>query len=240
MNKLKTPPGQMCARQVKTVKTLFQRSPETTLTRKALTMNRLLTTILSGAILLTAGSSVAPAAEPDAGLPLKKEYQERQRRVDQWYAPARFGLFYTWGMITGSEGSWEGHEKPLRYNSVEEFEAAAKDPDAIAANMVATAKKAGALHHLHRVSQLRPLLYQLPKQGAWLQVEGDQGLLRCPGEPLPSRRNPSDRLHGVFTVFHSCGRYFVNYPTKVPGYKWKATKDYFGALVNRCHKEGIH
>jgi alpha-L-fucosidase len=31
----------------------------------------------------------------------------------------------------------------------------------------------------------------------------------------------------------------VTYPSKVPGYRWKATKDYFGALVNRCHQEGI-
>ena len=154
-------------------------------------MNHLLTTILPGAILLTAGLSGASAAEPETGLPLRKAYKDRQRRVDQWYAPARFGLFYTWGMATGSTGSWAGQEHPLRYNTVEEFEAAAEDPDAIAANMVATAKKAGA-------------------------------------------------RYVIFTVFHSCGHYFVTYPTKVTGYEWKATKDYFGALVERCHREGVH
>jgi hypothetical protein len=125
-----------------------------------------------------------------ADLPMKKECQERQQRVDQWYAPARFGLFYTWGLITGSGGSSRGDENPLKYNTVAAFEEAAKDPQAIAVNMVATAKKVGA----------RYLIY---------------------------------------TVFHSCGRYFVTYPSKVPGYKWKATKDYFGAVVNECHKEGI-
>ena len=62
--------------------------------------------------------------------------------MDQWYAPARFGLFYTWGMITGSEGSWKDHERPLRYDTVAAFEAEAKDPETIAANMVATAKRA--------------------------------------------------------------------------------------------------
>ena len=122
--------------------------------------------------------------------PVRKEYRERQRRVDAWYAPARFGLFYTWGMLTGSLGSSTHGEDPLRYNSVAEFEAAAKDPEAIAANMVATVKKAGARYL-------------------------------------------------IFTVFHSCGRYFVTYPSQVPAYKCKATKDYFGALVNRCHQEGI-
>jgi hypothetical protein len=146
------------------------------------------------AALLLAPPAGLHAAEPNvapaAALPLKTEYQERQRRVDQWYAPARFGLFYTWGMITGSKGSWAGYENPLAYNSVEEFEAAAKDPEAIAANMVATVKQAGARYL-------------------------------------------------IFTVFHSCGRYFVNYPSAVSGYKWKATKDYFGALVNRCHQEGV-
>jgi len=122
--------------------------------------------------------------------PLKQEYQERQRRVDQWYAPARFGLFYTWGLATGSLGSWKDNEHPLAYNTVEEFEAAAGDPETVAANMVAAVKQAGARYL-------------------------------------------------IFTVFHSCGRYFVTYPSKVPGYRWKATQDYFGALVNRCHDEGI-
>lgn len=76
--------------------------------------------------------------------PLRKEYRERQRRVDAWYAPARFGLFFHWGMFTGGQGSSTGKENPLRYNSVEDFEAAAKDPEELAANMVAVVKKAGA------------------------------------------------------------------------------------------------
>ena len=122
--------------------------------------------------------------------PVRKEFQERQRRVAAWYAPARFGLFYHWGMLTGSPGSSTHSENPLRYQTVAEFEAAARDPEAIAANMVATVKQAGARYL-------------------------------------------------IFTVFHSCGRYFVTYPSKVAGYRWKATKDYFGALVNRCHQEGI-
>lgn len=125
------------------------------------------------------------------GFLMRKEYQERQRRVDQWYAPARFGLFYHWGMFTGSQGSGLGHENPLRYESVAAFEEAAKDPEAIAANMVATAKKAGARYI-------------------------------------------------IFTVIHSWSHYFVNYPSSVSGYNYKATKDYLGALVNRCHQEGIY
>lgn len=132
------------------------------------------------------GSASVPVDLP----PVRKEYHERQRRVDAWYAPARFGLLFHWGMFTGSPGSSTGKENPLQYNSVEEFEAAAKAPEAIAANMVAAVKKAGARYL-------------------------------------------------IFTVFHSCGRYFVTYPSKVSGYRWKATQDYFGALVNRCHQEDI-
>jgi hypothetical protein len=103
-------------------------------------MKTILRVILT-ALLLAPLSALRAADLP----PLRKDYQERQRRVDTWYAPARFGLFYTWGMITGSKGLWAGYENPLPYNSVEEFEAAAKDPKAIAANMVATVKQAGAL-----------------------------------------------------------------------------------------------
>lgn len=130
------------------------------------------------------------ALQAEDGPALRKEYQERQRRVDQWYAPARFGLFYHWGMFTGSKGSWTGSETPLRYDTVAAFEEAAQDPEVIAANMVSTVKKVGA-------------------------------------------------RYVIFTVFHSCSRYFVTYPSNVPGYKYKATKDYFGALVNRCHQEGV-
>lgn len=122
---------------------------------------------------------------------MKPEYRARQERVDRWYAPARFGLFYTWGMMTGSEGSSTGNEHPLRYETVEAFEAAANDPRLIAANMVAAVKKAGA----------RYLIY---------------------------------------TPYHSGGRYCVNYPTSVPGYRWVTTKDYLGAVVEECHREGVH
>jgi alpha-L-fucosidase len=147
-------------------------------------MNHILTILT---LLLLVPVAALHAAD---GPVLRKEYQERQRRVDQWYAPARFGLFYTWGMLTGSKGSSRGSENPLRYDTVAAFEAAAQDPDAIAANMVSTVKKIGARYL-------------------------------------------------IFTVFHSCGRYFVTYPSDVSGYRCKATKDYFGALVNRCHQEGV-
>ena len=95
---------------------------------------------------LTTPAPASGAVSTSAALPpLRKECQERQRRVDTWYAPARFGLFFTWGMITGSEG----YTGPLRYNTMAEFEAAAKDPDAIAANMVAVVMKAGARYVIY-------------------------------------------------------------------------------------------
>ncbi len=92
-------------------------------------------------------SASAFATEPlnaESDLPLKKEYQERQERVGQWYAPARFGLFCHWGLFTGGGDSSTDDPHPFRYNTVSEFEAAAKDPDLIASNLVATAQQMGA------------------------------------------------------------------------------------------------
>jgi hypothetical protein len=78
-----------------------------------------------------------------ADLPLKKEYQERQERVSQWYAPARFGLFCHWGLFTGSESDSDDPHS-FRYHSIAEFEAAVGDPDVMASNLVGTAKRMGA------------------------------------------------------------------------------------------------
>jgi hypothetical protein len=64
-------------------------------------MQSFLTLSVAGCFFL--GTSVMAANELDhtAPLPLKKEYQEREARVAQWYAPARFGLFCHWGLFTG-------------------------------------------------------------------------------------------------------------------------------------------
>jgi alpha-L-fucosidase len=78
----------------------------------------------------------------EGNLPLKKEYQERQDRVSQWYAPARFGLFCHWGLFTGSISDEKANN--VGYDTIAEFEAAANDPDVIASNLVATAKEMGA------------------------------------------------------------------------------------------------
>jgi hypothetical protein len=99
-------------------------------------------TIPSIVILFVSLSALADdALNIEGGLPLKKEYQERQERVSQWYAPARFGLFCHWGLFTG--GGDANVNEPC-YNTIAEFEAAAKDPDVIASNLVATAKQMGA------------------------------------------------------------------------------------------------
>jgi hypothetical protein len=92
-------------------------------------------------------SRAAPAADGlnlNGNLPLKKEYQERQKRVSQWYAPARFGLFCHWGLFTGGGDSSIDEPHPFLYNTVAEFEEAARDPDVIASNLVATARRMGA------------------------------------------------------------------------------------------------
>src|SRR5580658_2106560 len=85
------------------------------------------------------------AADPlgvEGDLPMKKEYQERQERVSQWYAPARFGLFCHWGLFTGGGDSSTDEPHPFCHNTVAEFEAAS-DPGVMASNLVATAKRMG-------------------------------------------------------------------------------------------------
>jgi alpha-L-fucosidase len=92
-------------------------------------------------------ASSASAGDPlnlEGDLPKKTEYQKRQDRVSQWYAPARFGLFCHWGLFTGGGDSSTDEPQPFCYNTVAEFEAAARDPDLIASNLVATAKEMGA------------------------------------------------------------------------------------------------
>jgi len=73
---------------------------------------------------------------------------EHRARVMRWYAPARVGLFYHWGLFTGGGGSgpkdWPAWNQPFTYPTVEAFESAAADPDAIARNMVETAVYVGA------------------------------------------------------------------------------------------------
>jgi len=73
------------------------------------------------------------------------DYLARKECVNHWYAPARIGLFYHWGLFTGGGMTTaDGHFVPLRYKTVEEFEAAAPSPEAIAKNLFATARRFGA------------------------------------------------------------------------------------------------
>src|ERR1700722_10096962 len=100
-----------------------------------------------GGFLFFSRASSASAGDPlnlEGDLPKKTEYQKRQDRVSQWYAPARFGLFCHWGLFTGGGDSSTDEPQPFCYNTVTEFEAAARDPDLIASNLVATAKEMGA------------------------------------------------------------------------------------------------
>jgi alpha-L-fucosidase len=97
-----------------------------------------------GSSLLGAMAFGADALNIEGTIPLKKEYQQRQERVSQWYAPARFGLFCHWGLFTGGGDSSTSESHPFCYNTMAEFEAAANNPDVIASNLVATAKRMGA------------------------------------------------------------------------------------------------
>ena len=74
------------------------------------------------------------------------DFIARKERVNQWFAPARLGIFYHWGFFTGGglTSCDATKHKPLRYKTVEELEAAAPDPELVAENMVKTAKRIGA------------------------------------------------------------------------------------------------
>lgn len=72
-------------------------------------------------------------------------HAERSRRVMRWFAPARFGFFYHWGLFTGGGSSCSGSPAPvLRHASIAEFETAAPAAEVVARNMVATARRVGA------------------------------------------------------------------------------------------------
>ena len=74
------------------------------------------------------------------------DYQARKERINRWYAPARLGLFYHWGLFTGGgmTTSSKNDYIPLTYSDINAFEAAAPEPEVVARNLVATAQKFGA------------------------------------------------------------------------------------------------
>jgi alpha-L-fucosidase len=70
---------------------------------------------------------------------------KRARRVSEWYGPARFGLFYHYGLYTGGGSSEDGpFNARFRYESVADFEAAAPDPLLVAENLTSLATTVGA------------------------------------------------------------------------------------------------
>ena len=120
--------------------------------------------------------------------------QKRMEHVMRWYAPARFGLFYHYGLFTGGGNAVSGNPdwaRPLRHRTVEEFEAAAPDPALVARNLARTATDAGA-------------------------------------------------RYTILTVCHTCGGQVVLYPTAVPGFLHKTTKDYIGPYLEEARAAGLH
>ena len=75
-----------------------------------------------------------------------KDYLRRKENIGKWFGPARFGLFYHWGLFTagGSTSVHEDHYFPMHLKSVEEFEAATPAPEVVAKNMLDAACQVGA------------------------------------------------------------------------------------------------
>ena len=65
-----------------------------------------------------------------------QEHLARRERVMKWYAPARLGLFYHWGLYTGGGCTHAnpGYSAPLTYANPAALEAAAPDPELVARN----------------------------------------------------------------------------------------------------------
>ncbi len=76
----------------------------------------------------------------------EKNYLRRKHHLERWFSPARFGLFFHWGLFTGGGNTHReaDQEHPLSYSTPEALEAAAPDPDAVAENMVRMAQSCGA------------------------------------------------------------------------------------------------
>ena len=43
----------------------------------------------------------------------------------------------------------------------------------------------------------------------------------------------------ILTTWHTCGQHMMLYPTKIPEFYTKTTKDYIGAYLDECHKAGL-
>jgi hypothetical protein len=110
----------------------------------------------------------------------------------RWYAPARFGLFYHWGLFTGGGSTHRDPENdtPLKYATTQELEDAAGDPLVIAENMVEIAEKCGAKYitltavHTNGAlcviypTKLRGFVYRTSKDylGAFIRVAAGRGI----------------------------------------------------------------
>ena len=85
-----------------------------------------------------------PAEEP-------VDHLTRRQRIAEWYGPARFGLFYHWGLCTGG-GSGDRRPEfqvPYKHETVADFEAAAGSPGSVAKNMVDQATQTGAKYIIY-------------------------------------------------------------------------------------------
>lgn len=78
-------------------------------------------------------------------------FAARRDRVMRWYAPARTGLFFHYGLFTGGGNTVRGGARPLRYPSVAAFEAAAPDPAAVACNLATMTADCGARYAVFTV-----------------------------------------------------------------------------------------
>jgi len=71
-------------------------------------------------------------------------FSKENHKAEDWFTPARFGMFYHWGMFTGGGSSTTGSNNLPYYKTVADFEEAAGTPQKFAENLVELTRKTGA------------------------------------------------------------------------------------------------
>lgn len=94
----------------------------------------------------TSGNVADATAGIGCGARLSQANERRRERLMAWYAPARFGIFYHYGLFTGGGCATSGdkYSSPLAHPTPDAFEAAAPDPRVVARNLASAARDCGA------------------------------------------------------------------------------------------------
>jgi hypothetical protein len=75
-------------------------------------------------------------------------FSQENPKAEEWFTPARFGMFYSWGMFTGGGSSTTGSKKLPYFETADAFEKAVGSPKVFAQNLVGLTQKVGAKYFI--------------------------------------------------------------------------------------------